>query len=306
MRLPNVVIAGAPKCGTTSLHNWLADHPEVFGSSIKETKYLLDEGFPGFNPYANYRTNGLDGYKTYFSHRIHTNAKLILESTPSYIYQKTALEVLSNLTTKPKVIFVLRKPSERVFSLYNFAHNNAAAMVKRISFPQFIEMVKDDNNEFLKDKPILRDVIKHSQYVEYLHAWISSLESERIHVLLFEDMKKNPRIFMKALSQRLNIDPTFYDRYDFKRHMETYNIKIPFLHKFLKRTFSFTYSKINLIPAGSLREFLRTVYFKVISSKAGIKKSPNDHLVLKMLDKEFLPYNQRLAQMVKIDLSAWD
>jgi hypothetical protein len=46
MSLPNLVIAGAPKCGTSSLFYWLADHPQACGSTVKETFYLMDEEHP--------------------------------------------------------------------------------------------------------------------------------------------------------------------------------------------------------------------------------------------------------------------
>src|SRR5262249_17888741 len=125
MSLPNLIIAGAPKCGTGSLFKWLSDHPQVCGSRVKETFYLMDRGHPLLKYDSNFYTHGLDGYKAYFTH-CNNCRKIIVEATTHYIYQKTALEVLSCLETKPQIIFVLRKPSSRVYSSYQYTKNNLA------------------------------------------------------------------------------------------------------------------------------------------------------------------------------------
>ena len=51
--LPNVAMVGVPKCGTTSVFSYLADHPEVCQSSEKETYFLMDKGHPLFIPARN-------------------------------------------------------------------------------------------------------------------------------------------------------------------------------------------------------------------------------------------------------------
>ncbi len=66
MSLPNVVIVGAPKCGTSSVFAWLADHTEVGSSHVKETFYLMDKGNPLLKPHSNFHEHGLEGYKAYF------------------------------------------------------------------------------------------------------------------------------------------------------------------------------------------------------------------------------------------------
>src|SRR5881394_1202704 len=66
--LPNAVIGGAPKCGTSSAFTWLLQHPQVCGSKPKETCYLLDADDPLCQPDANWHTHGLEGYAAYFRH----------------------------------------------------------------------------------------------------------------------------------------------------------------------------------------------------------------------------------------------
>lgn len=54
MVVPSLIIAGAPKCGTTSLFDYLIRHPDIGGSSVKETHYFMDCNYPLYNSKANY------------------------------------------------------------------------------------------------------------------------------------------------------------------------------------------------------------------------------------------------------------
>ncbi|MGL6342534.1 MAG: sulfotransferase, partial [Waterburya sp.] len=66
MKLPNLIIAGAPKAGSSSLFHWIAAHPEVYGAPCKETFYFIDRDSSLFRPEANYNLHGLDLYESFF------------------------------------------------------------------------------------------------------------------------------------------------------------------------------------------------------------------------------------------------
>ena len=126
MVLPNVIIAGAAKCGTTSLFHWLSDHPEVCASKEKELCFFYDKDWPLWNKKVkyNYHLNGLEKYQNLFEHCKSVNAKVVIEATPNYLYSRTALNVIPTLNPRPKILFILRKPSDRVYSIYQFFKNN--------------------------------------------------------------------------------------------------------------------------------------------------------------------------------------
>ena len=102
MALPNTIIAGAPKSGSSSLYWWLSSHPEVCASKTKETHYFDDAVYPRFNASANYIEHGLGRYEQFFEHCTQ-EAKVIMEATPIYLYQENALQQLSSLEPKPKI-----------------------------------------------------------------------------------------------------------------------------------------------------------------------------------------------------------
>ena len=112
---PDLVIAGFTKCGTSSLFEWLSLHPQICGSSIKETHFLDDRPAPGA---PNIASDGLAGYQAFF--RPNPRHQVLLEATPSYVLQETPLATLAELKPPPRVLFMLREPAARVQSEFRY------------------------------------------------------------------------------------------------------------------------------------------------------------------------------------------
>lgn len=305
MPLPNLIIAGAPKCGTSSLFKWLADHPDVCGSSVKETFYLMDKDHPLLKQKSNFHDHGLRGYKSYFKD-CHEKSHIIFEATTHYMYQKTARNVLSSLYTNPNVIFVLRKPSDRIYSSYQYTINNIANLKKEISFSELISMIKSGATERLvrnfyspASAFVLQRDIAYSQYINYLSPWVASLGRERVHVFLFEEMRQSPHAFMERLSCCLGIDATFYTKYDFTPRNETYQVTYKGLHRRARRLARY-------FPNKGMGRFLRNMYLSLQDHRRSVAKSREDCEVLASLAREFEPCNKSLAAAFNLDLSLWD
>jgi len=303
--LPNLVVAGAPKCGTSSLYRWLADHPQACGSAPKETFYLMDEGHPLARRGSNFHARGLEGYAEFFGGR-GGGARVVFEATTHYIYQRTALEVLSGLPTRPRIVFLLRKPSERVYSSFRYSQNNLANVRRGLTFARFVELTKGDGGggaalEELAGASahVLRNDIRYSRYVEYVVPWVERFGRGRVDVLLFEDMKSNPRAFMKEFAARVGVDASFYDSYDFPLKNETFGVRYPSLHRGVR--------KLNgLVPAAGLKGALKRAYLKAQSGGSSKGKTPEDARALGELEREFRPFNRRLADELGLNLSAWE
>jgi hypothetical protein len=296
MNKRHVIIAGASKCGTTSVFDWLSDHPEVCISTEKEPGYFLDKGNPNFHKNTNYHLHGLDGYQIYFEHCRHKNAKVMLEATTEYIYQRTALEVLPLLKPCPKIIFVLRKPSERIYSVYNFLVNNMGILDRGLTFAEFA-MSKNDSSTPVKRRMPGRSPIERSKYVNYISKWLERFGEENIRIMLFEHLKENPIEFMKNLSDFVGIDMTFWDSYSFSVKNITYRVRNDLVHRLARRFTKF-------IPE-RLKERLRIMLYNRLNVGAPQQKRSEDYEILAALDREFVPYNDELSDLVKIDLSVW-
>ena len=95
---PNLVVAGAPKCGTSSLFFWLAAHPEAASSREKETFFWAPE-VNRFNAKCNVQEHGSQAYSRLFAHT--EGCKLRFEATAPYLYYREAWEGLAALHPKP-------------------------------------------------------------------------------------------------------------------------------------------------------------------------------------------------------------
>jgi hypothetical protein len=300
MTLPNAIIAGSTRCGTTSLFQWLSDHPDVATSRQKETNYLLDSDHPQVRKCANYHTNGIQGYQDLFP----TGAaatRVVLEATPQYLYAKTALEVLPSLPGPPRLIFVLRKPGQRVYSAYQFTRNNLADLDRGVSFSRYIQLAKNDRAELSRLAPqnhfMLGNEIRYSRYVEYLSAWLAHYPKERVRALLFEDLKADPKGFVNGICEFLDIDPRFYDRYHFTVKNEMMRIQYQGFHRNVLKVAKY-------FPWTGLRKILRPLYLGVQYDSAPVP--PEDLQTLAELEQEYKEANAQLAELLRIDLSAWD
>lgn len=122
LTLPNFIIIGAGRSGTTSLYNYLGQHPDVFMSPVKKTGFFAWRGEPpdytkGMVDLARaYSIRNLDEYTALFADA--GAAKAIGEATPRYLFvRNTAARILAVLPDA-RLVVVLRNPIKRAFASY--------------------------------------------------------------------------------------------------------------------------------------------------------------------------------------------
>jgi hypothetical protein len=124
LALPDFLLIGAPKCGTTALHAALARHPGLFMSVVKEPKFFLTDGPPpdrgGPGDVQTYREHiwRRDDYEALFSAA--PAGALCGESTPFYLYDRGAQRRIRALVPEARLIVLIRDPVERAHS--NWTH----------------------------------------------------------------------------------------------------------------------------------------------------------------------------------------
>jgi hypothetical protein len=124
-RLPDFLLIGAPKAGTTALHSALARHPELFLSPVKEPKYYLcgDSPPPAYNGPGDAHSNRewvwqRQRYLDLFAEA--GDDQVAGESTPFYLYHRDARRRIANDLPRAKLVAVLRDPVDRAYS--NWMH----------------------------------------------------------------------------------------------------------------------------------------------------------------------------------------
>ena len=110
---PDFIIVGAQKAGTTSLHAYLVQHPEITGPYVKEVHYF--DG--GLNPQFDSFAEGENWYRAHFPFKRDVRG-LAFEASPLYLFNPLCAERIYNRAPTAKIIIMLRDPIERALSQY--------------------------------------------------------------------------------------------------------------------------------------------------------------------------------------------
>lgn len=295
--LPNLIIGGAPKCGTSSLHAWLAAHPDALGSTPKETYYFVDPGSHMQDP-TRHITSGLTGYRAFFRQRPgRPTPNVIFEATPMYLYSRTALTRLPDLPTAPRFVFILREPSAQIRSLYQYFRDNWSWIPSEMSFADYVTAVRTGSNDF-RGNELARNALDFADYRPFLERWRERLGAERIRVYLFEDSIREPRRFMTALSEWLGLDPGFYRDYEFPLENASYAVR----WRPAQRLNVAVRSKL---PQGPLYRLGRRLY-RALNTTPPPPPTHDATELMAQLRAEFAQANACLSASFGLDLSAWE
>jgi len=193
---PNLFIAGAPRCGTSSLHAWLQTIPGICMSRIKEPNYfsrrLIGDDNPLLKPI---RDEGQ--YLQLFSDC--GDAKFVGEASPTYLEDPEAPALINCTVPDAKVIVSLRDPVERLYSLYLMLRNNRATTG---SFTAEIE-------RGLPERGNPRSALvapRSGKYAEQVERYRGVFGDSRFKVLIFEEMMADVPATLQAILDFLGID----------------------------------------------------------------------------------------------------
>lgn len=219
---PNLVIAGVNKAGTTSLFSYLAKHPNVSGSNIKETCYFLPIRYgEALAPLSEYQS--LFHYDKFSS--------IYMEATPGYFYGGIELiENIKHTLPEAKIVLLLRDPAKRLISFFNFM-KSMLLIDQDMTLKSYIDHCRSLSSDELRDRannPYFG--VEGGYYNRYIGDWIEQF-GERVKILFFEDMKDNPSLFLTELSGWLDLAPDFYTNYEFAIANKTSTYKNRQLHQ---------------------------------------------------------------------------
>jgi hypothetical protein len=196
--LPNFLIAGAAKCGTTSLAAWLACHPDVFIPPSKELHFFqLDEGW----------AKGLDWYASQFA-----DAAAVGEGTPAYMFHPHAVERIERSLPGVRIVVCLRDPVDRAFSHYLHWHDGLR--LDRRSFERAMaDELAAGGREVALHRPDSHPpyfaYLARGRYLEQLERLAATFGRSKLHVLLLEDMAADPRDAYAGVCRFLGVDDAF-------------------------------------------------------------------------------------------------
>ncbi|MGA2522216.1 MAG: sulfotransferase [Acidimicrobiales bacterium] len=206
MALPNLFVVGAPKCGTTSLHRYLGQHPDIAMSAVKEPKFFLADGVrprhrgPGDERACRAYVVDRDAYEALFTypHGPHTYAG---ESTPYYLWDHLAAGRIHALVPDSRLVAVLREPTMRAYS--NWADLREQGREK-LDFTS--ALAAEAERHELDWEPFwqYRDL---GLYGEQLTRLYTVFPRHQVKVLLAEDLADDPDVAVAGVFSFLGLDP---------------------------------------------------------------------------------------------------
>jgi len=197
--LPDALIIGAMKCGTSSLHYYLTQHPGVIAPLRKEVHYFdLNYG------------RGADWYRANFGRT--GQPGLNLDSSPYYLFRPGVPQRAHALVPDARLIVLLRDPVRRAYSHYRHERDKGresmafedaiAAEPERIGVAA-ARLARGEIERSVEHQYF--SYLARGRYAEQLERWLEYYPRERLLVLRFEDLAKNPLAVLNRTLQFLEL-----------------------------------------------------------------------------------------------------
>ena len=299
MKTPNFYIVGAPKCGTTSLYEWLRQHPDVFMPEKKEPKWFchdLREASKENGSEHLFSVWNEEGYRNLFADT--QDEKAVGETSTYYLYSQTAPKANKAFSPEAKIIIMLRDPVEQIISLYNFSvqkgHETAGSLQDALE--------REDRR---KENPPAGKMPKSylysekAQFSKYIKHWQKYFDDSQIKIILLDDLKDNPGEIYQDTLAFLGVEKTDFTP-EFSQENTGGSPRFQWLNQAIKHPSSPIRKVAELTPksvAKRIRDTLNAVL--LTKNKQGVSESTR-----KKLKQAFQPEVGKLDKLLDRDLQA--
>lgn len=199
--LPNLLVIGAQRCGTSSLFKYLGAHPQCEPSIRKEIRFFTE-----------YYGKGVEWYRSHFPLSFNgrnAGTPVFFEATPDYLLDPRVPSRASQLLPGVRIIVLLRDPVERAYSHY---WHNRRLGTENLSFPEALEREPERIGAYLESiqrgstEPTHKNMLRYSyvergRYAKHLKGWFEVIDKKRALILRSEDLYKDTdRVYHQILS----------------------------------------------------------------------------------------------------------
>lgn len=298
---PNFLIVGAAKSGTSSLHEYLNMHPDVYLPEKKELYFWQIRKNPNksiLDYYEGRREIPL-GIRDYLSHfEAVGDAVAIGEACPSYLYYHnytiSSLKEIHPCPDSVKIIIILRDPVSRIKSQYRFVKKlslDPSELGLRESLER--EAARIEENKLLPDL-FYKDV---SNYANQVKAYKEAFQ--KVKIVLYDDLREDAQNLCYQLCEFLDVDPQKLPVLGNEIHNQAKTQARP--RPALKTIHSLLKPAWDVFPEVRLKSYIRLKSFR----EQKIALSADDQSVIAELTAEYLPMLQSLEHVLDVDLTRW-
>jgi hypothetical protein len=194
--LPDFLILGAQKAGTTALYAYLRWHPEITGPSFKEVSFF-DRHYTRGETW--YRAHLPARPRQWFARQRHGRWPSVGEASPSYLFHPLAPERVVGLLPRVRLIAVLRDPVDRAFSHYQ---HEVALGREPLSFEDALdaedERMRGEVERMIRDPLYFSEAwwnhtyVARGRYAEQLERWFAVFPRDQLLVLFSGELSQQP------------------------------------------------------------------------------------------------------------------
>lgn len=296
MRRPDFFIVGAPKCGTTALDHYLKQHPEIFLPDRKEPQFF------GSDIHASTFIKDKAEYLQLFSTA--QNERRVGETSVWSLYSRRAAREIAEFAPHANVIIMLRNPTEMLYSMHSQYLYTGNEDIESFAAALEAEEARKKGKLIPQTATFVEGLFyrESARYYEQVQRYFEAFGHDRVHVILFDDLKADPgKVYVDTL-RFLGVDPSF--RPDLKVVNPNKRVRSKALRDASKYSQGYVrrLSK-KLIPFQTRRRLVSLLdrYNTVYESPRPIEEETSARL-----KAEFAPEVEKLSGLLGRDLSGWN
>lgn len=226
-RAPNFFVVGGQKCGTTSLHRYLSQHPDVFMAARKEPNYFNTD------MYAPHFVRDESRYLSLFDAAQGESRRG--EASPLYLHSTVAARAIKRFDDDAKVIILLRNPVDVMYSLHSQQLYNGRETIQDFE----TALAAEDDRKLggrglpsgyhLVESLLYRETVR---FTEQVQRYLDEFEEDAVHIVIFDDLMEDPATVYRGTLEFLGVDPSFVP--DFRTANTNKRVRSPTLKRALR------------------------------------------------------------------------
>ncbi|MGD1714233.1 sulfotransferase family protein [Dapis sp. BLCC M172] len=197
MKLPTFLVVGIEKAGTTSIYQYLNQHPQVYMSPVKETNFL-ERDWENFQGKPNPKR--IDTWEKYCNLFNNVQEEIAIgEVSPNYLFHyKSSSERIIKYVPDVKMIAILRNPVDRAYSDYLMHLRDSINVEKVRSLTEQVEFRADTSF-----------TLKKGLYYTPVKYYFDTFGKERVKIYLYNDLSEDSSTMMQDMYQFIGVDSNF-------------------------------------------------------------------------------------------------
>jgi hypothetical protein len=313
MRLPNFIIGGGRRCGTTSLYYWIKKHPEIYFYPQIDSDYFIEQEIIGTYEWQEgevdaenwEKTHNLENYKKLFGEG--KNFSIIGQKDANYLFWKPSHERLAKYLPNAHFIFTLRNPIDRAWSHY---WHEVGKGRENLSFEEAIQLEEERARKSAYARLHL-SYISRGFYDESLESFFRYIPKEQVLIVTLEETKLHPIETLKEIYKFIGVTPDLGLELAGERYNKNITMlkrswaKLPMVSflddiytkgvKIFSNLLMKDVEKKRRIRAKALRIFRRSAI------REKMKRETRDKLI-----KIYTPHIKKLEKLLQREFSEWN